>query len=177
MGGKGSGTWPRRGAKGLVDRALALDAPHWRRAGVIAPNTQRAGVVAWYAGDACIARLRYATACSETAGTAVLAYRRASQQVVVKVALGTVRSNLGIGYIWMFTCPTCQRRAKRLYVTAAGVTCRRCAGLAYRSQREWHIPARLARRLAQRLGEPETAICEAVRALDRRTIRLLHVML
>ena len=55
----------------------------------------------------------------------------------VAVSIARTACNYGGTRPW-FVCPVshCRRRAAVLYCTGAGVICRRCAGLAYMSQRE-----------------------------------------
>jgi hypothetical protein len=79
-----------------------------------------------------------------------------AQELVEGVArLAWTPCNFGGERPW-FVCPDCDRKAAMLYATSAGsgALCRRCANLAYQSQREDAIARaeRRAKRALARLG-------------------------
>jgi hypothetical protein len=129
MGGYGSGR--RYGyCKPLVEDCMYIDIRHLSKSGCLAPGRKYS--------------LKWQNGCDiliETTPDAVkLLYNISSngqprENVFIKVPLSWTPCNFGGARAW-FICPSCGRRAAKLYIESRYFLCRHCNNLAFSSQRE-----------------------------------------
>lgn len=153
MGGYGSGSGWRSGAKSTTDDYRRLDVRRWQREGMLKPGYW--GGWQWTRDGVEVASIRMRT----EEGRVVLMYRHRSYGAEWKdeeypVRIVRTRCNLG-GYRPWFICPACGcgRRVAILYGGAI-FACRRCHHLAYTSSRK-DFDGRMTRRadtIRARLG-------------------------
>jgi hypothetical protein len=90
--------------------------------------------------------------------------REEKRDVTDRIRLIKQRTNFG-GVRFMFLCPSCQRRAAKLYLPGGGVyfRCRRCYNLTYTSSNESRKFDGLYRIIARNLGTSPTAVKSALK--------------
>jgi hypothetical protein len=148
MGGYGSGRW--RTGRDTVEGCRQLDINRFTRDGYLdnsaftwswtnSNGEQTASIVIWPDTDGL--RLQYT----------VTRYSR-KQDMDYLVPITRVR--VGFGERPYFLCPCCGARGLKLYLNSQYFTCRRCANLAYESQREKpeERSMRRARKIRRRIG-------------------------
>jgi hypothetical protein len=161
MGGSGSTRWRNHQRAPLVEEALQLDVVAFEPA---LKHNQITGTIQWTDGQAddIMAPLTFSLGPISVSGTRVLiidpGHDRREQSIRVE------RAQRGWHSGWLFRCPTdCGRRARKLYALPRWMvfSCRRCAGLTYKSAQRHDSRLDLARRdpegfLASRARAPKT---------------------
>lgn len=151
MGGINSG---RRNGKPTTDKQRSIDIRRLHKAGALTPGN----VCTWrweYAGQTTTSVHIYVRV-----DNVVLSYKQPTREGLLKqfshsVPLQWTSCHYGGRRPW-WSCPSCGRRVALLYSGWGRYSCRRCFGLAYRSQRETDsdLAARRARAIRARLGWP-----------------------
>ena len=158
MGGYGSGTWTRRGAKGTVEGCIGLDVRYLSRHRLL--DIGAGFSLSWTASDGeNLASVKVHV--NRTHLTVAYRYRGPGgegQDVAEHVRL--TRTECTFGRRTWFVCPgvlqgvICGRRVAKLYLNGVYFLCRSCSNLVYHSQRESRA-GRLtlkAQRIRMRLG-------------------------
>lgn len=132
MGGYGSGQWQSYEAKSLVEETITLNIFKLYREGFLVPGVSCSGT--FTCGNSSMGfilkndllTLHYSFSSGPHAG----------QVMNYSIQLVTTQPNYGGCRPW-FLCPTCDRRAAKLYLAYGHLKyeCRRCANLAYESTR------------------------------------------
>lgn len=144
----GSGR-PRR--RPIAERMLRIDVRPWRREGLLAEGTQ--GVVEWRCDSTEGGVLRQ-VGFTTGAGEVAFSFRTETGPRCQRVRLATGGYRFGGVRQHWFACPVCDQRIALLYVSANGLACRRCLGVAYASQSESRLAyaCRRLRKLEALLG-------------------------
>lgn len=174
MGGYGSGQWQSYDGKRLVEETMTLNIFKLYREGFIVPGAIRSGT--FTCGTSSMGFILRSNLLS-------LQYRfssgpHAGQDMQYAIQIVTTQPHYGGCRPW-FLCPTCDRRAAKLYLAYGHLKyeCRRCAGLAYESTRAgkrelWRIIHAQDRRLARlnALAIASMDAREAVQAFSTSTL-------
>ncbi|SRR5579885_53039 len=136
MGGYGSTRWGWHSPKDTIESSIGLKIAELQKYCQIGAPWLARGSFSWKPSGASISYSLLGQALT-------LSYRMrrgngdAWQERQDVITLQATRPNYG-GARWWFTCPICQRRAGAVYLDRERqrFSCRRCAGLAYRSQQE-----------------------------------------
>lgn len=140
MGGPGSGSWYRWGARPVVEDGLTLDLGHLLRQGSIKPRRRVEGVLNWsrQRDGKVFASIGYeANLTDRDGGWLRLKYRHNDVPEEYPIQITTTVPNYG-GLRWWFVCPLSNDRVAKLHLPSGASIfgSRRAYRLAYRSQRE-----------------------------------------
>lgn len=148
MGGLGSGRLFRFDRQTSLEECLWIDVSDWKRRGLLVPGMgfswswscrgERTGQIHVRAGDDHV-WLSYRV-------------RRSGEDwhdISSTIPLTHTPCNFGGERVW-FCCPSCGRRAQKLYMHPAHFRCRTCCGLPYASQQETPLDRGL--RKSRKLG-------------------------
>ena len=144
MGGFGSGTWSRGDAKPRVESFLQLSVSKLYRWGYLAGESQSFNLT-WREGGEPIGSIGgYGSKDEVWLNYTTGASSGESVEWSYKIDLEWTSCNYG-GYRPWFRCPHCKHRVATLY-GGKKFLCRRCKGLAYRSQTADYLNAALNKR-------------------------------
>ena len=153
MGGPGSGRWRGHVPRTTVEECFALDICDLKEKGLLDE--------AWdyYHQDAPWPGVKIDIAFGESPPRVRLFYEIERIPFRVEVELESTKPHFG-GKQWYWSCPTCGRRSRILYLVPGGVqlACRCCHDLTYRSCQESHQFDGLYRRIAQDVGVTPEAV-------------------
>ena len=152
MGGVGSGTWYRWDRREHLDDHINIDVQRWKRDGFLHPGNRFDWQ--WTVNDEVSDSIRIRVEQDRV----VLVYRQRAyggdwQDFEEPVYLVHTDCNFGGQRVW-FQCPSCGRRAAKLYSQVPYFVCRRCCRLPYQCQGESlsDRAMRKARRIRRKLN-------------------------
>lgn len=153
MGGRGSGRIFHWDKKTSLEECRSIDVRDWKRRALLADGSSFSW--AWWMDGKKTADIRVFVLAEQV--TLSYRYRRNGgkwQDIDDRITLVTTPCHFGRERTW-FSCPSCLRRAAKLYSASAYFRCRRCCGLPYASQQETILDRanRKAFKLRKRLGD------------------------
>lgn len=99
----------------VLEHCVALDIGPFRDE-LAKPNCIWSGVVRWFSGDRETSSISYRLNSSSNRPWLTLLYSIYGRDVTQTVELVSVPSNLNRGQYWLFICPICGRRCKKLHL-------------------------------------------------------------
>ena len=153
MGGHGSGRIFRWDKRTSLEECRFVDVREWKRRGLLYLGSNFSW--AWWLDGEKTADIRVSVLKDRLRLS--YRYRRNGsewQHIDDYITLVTTPCHFGRERIW-FSCPSCSRRAAKLYSATAFFRCRRCCGLPYSSQQETVLDRanRKALKLRKLLGD------------------------
>jgi hypothetical protein len=153
MGGHGSGRHYRWDTKTVLEECRSIDVRDWKRRRMLREGTGFSW--AWWRDNVKTANIQVFILSSSV--RLVCRYRKNGgewRDVDEIISLVTTPCHFGGERIW-FRCPSCSKRAAKLYSASAYFRCQRCCRAPYASQQETDLDRanRKARKLRRKLND------------------------